>query len=202
MASPTSATTIIRNFIQGAQKAGRPVNYGRLKTELNKKVREGTATKAEKEALKKLNKMDAEATVSQKISEARTKGKKKPVSLAGSEKVGGTQTTLQRGLASVENTAPVEVKKVTKKPMSAEKKKRVEEARKKGPGALMRDGLSDITGKKAGGGKMKSKGYAAGGKMKSKGYSAGGKMAKKKMRSKPRGVGVALRGYGKAMKKS
>lgn len=200
MTSPTSAAGIIKNFIQGAQKAGRPANYGRLKTELNKKVREGTATKAEKEALKKLNKMDAEATISQKISEARTKGKKKPVSLAGSEKVGGTQTKLQRGLASVKDTPTPKVEKLTKKPMSAEKKRRIEEAKKKGPGALMREGLSDITGKKAAGGKMKSKGYAAGGKMKSKGYSAGGKMTKKKMRNKPRGVGVALRGYGKAMK--
>ena len=49
--------------------------------------------------------------------------------------------------------------------------------------------------KKAGGGKMKSKGYAAGGKMKSKGYKVGGKMS-----GKPRGVGSATRGFGKAMK--
>ena len=60
--------------------------------------------------------------------------------------------------------------------------------------------------KKAGGGKMKSKGYAAGGKMKSKGYAAGGKMKSKgykvggKMSGKPRGVGAATRGFGKAMK--
>ncbi len=69
-------------------------------------------------------------------------------------------------------------------------------------------GIEDITDKAAkkafnqnkqitknAGGKIKSKGYKAGGKMKSKGYKAGGKMNKK-----PRGVGAATRGFGKAMR--
>ena len=43
---------------------------------------------------------------------------------------------------------------------------------------------------------MKKKGYASGGMMKKKGYSKGGSVR----RGKPRGVGAATRGYGKAMK--
>ena len=58
--------------------------------------------------------------------------------------------------------------------------------------------------KKAGGGMMKKKGYAKGG-MTKKGYANGG-MTKKGYKSgglvngKPRGVGAAVRGYGKALK--
>ena len=48
------------------------------------------------------------------------------------------------------------------------------------------------------GGMMKSKGMAKGGAMKKKGYSMGGAVSKKA--TKPRGVGAATRGYGKAMK--
>ena len=65
--------------------------------------------------------------------------------------------------------------------------------------------------KKMGGGMMKSKGMAKGGAMKKKGYAMGGPVKKKGMAKggpvkkkavsrKPRGVGAALRGYGKAMK--
>jgi len=56
------------------------------------------------------------------------------------------------------------------------------------------------------GGAMKKKGYAMGGAvMKKKGYAKGGavrsKMASKGGASrKPRGVGAATRGYGKAMR--
>ena len=56
------------------------------------------------------------------------------------------------------------------------------------------------------GGPMKKKGYAKGG-MSKKGYAKGGPAMKSKgaskggvRRGKPRGVGVALRGYGKALK--
>jgi hypothetical protein len=48
--------------------------------------------------------------------------------------------------------------------------------------------------KKAGGGMMSKKGYAKGG-MTKKGYAKGGSV-----RGKPRGVGAAVRGYGKALK--
>ena len=64
--------------------------------------------------------------------------------------------------------------------------------------------------KKQAGGMMKSKGMAKGGAMKKKGYAMGGMtkkgmakggpVKKKAVSRKPRGVGAALRGYGKAMK--
>ena len=59
-----------------------------------------------------------------------------------------------------------------------------------------------VPGFSEGGGAKKSKGYAKGGKvMKSKMATKGGAPKKKTTRrSKPRGVGVALRGYGKALK--
>ena len=67
-------------------------------------------------------------------------------------------------------------------------------------GAMTKKGMAK------GGAAMKKKGYAKGG-MAKKGYAKGG-MAKKGYskggavrRGKPRGVGVALRGYGKALKK-
>ena len=135
-------------------------------------------------------------------------------------------------------------KKVRAKPPSKEKIKRMDEARRKGKGALMREGLSDIAfpdaiqrvkrmalkpaarnkklievykkyGRKVpkslimpvskkGGGKMKTKGYAAGGKMKSKGYAAGGKMKSKgyaaggKMKTKGYAAGGKMNTKGKA----
>ena len=52
----------------------------------------------------------------------------------------------------------------------------------------------------ANGGMMKPKGMAKGGKMGPKGYAKGGPVKKKAVSRKPRGVGAALRGYGKAMK--
>lgn len=189
-----ATSKLIAQFIKSATNKGKRPNFGKLKTQLEKKVREGTATKEDKRALTELRQKDTSATKSQKVSQSQS-SRKTPVSLAGSDKVGGTQTKLQRGLASVKDTPTPKVKKPTKKPTSAAKKKRMEEAKKKGPGALLREGLSDITGKKTGGGMMKSKGYAAGGKMKSKGYKIGGKMS-----GKPRGVGAATRGFGKAMK--
>jgi len=59
-----------------------------------------------------------------------------------------------------------------------------------------------VPGFSEGGGAKKSRGYAKGGKvMKSKMATKGGAPKKKTTRrSKPRGVGVALRGYGKALR--
>ena len=50
--------------------------------------------------------------------------------------------------------------------------------------------------KKKAGGMMKSKGYAKGGAVKKKGMAKGGATSRKP--TKPRGVGAALRGFGKA----
>lgn len=179
---------LVQKMIEGAVKQGKKPNYGKMKTDLNKKVREGTATAGEKAALKELSKKDVLATMQQKARQSAS-SRKKPVSLAGSPKVGGTQTPkskLQKGLESVKDTKSPSVKKVTKKPMSAEKKKRVEEAKKKGSGALMREGLSDIKKKSYGGGMTTKK------TVKRQGGSS----------IKPKGVGCAKSGYGKAMRKS
>jgi len=53
--------------------------------------------------------------------------------------------------------------------------------------------------KKKAGGMMKSKGYAKGGAVKKKGMAKGGATSRKP--TKPRGVGAALRGYGKATRR-
>ena len=68
-------------------------------------------------------------------------------------------------------------------------------------GAMTKKGMAK-------GGAMKKKGYAMGGPVKKKGMARGGPVKKKGMskggvrrNTKPRGVGAALRGYGKAMRK-
>ena len=174
MASGTGAK-LISKFVKGTPK-GKSPNYGKLKAELTRKRREKKASGAEKEALDILKKNDETATMQQKARQSASR-RKKPVSLAGPKEFGGSgKSKLQKGLESVEKSKSPKVKKTVSKPMSAAKKKRVEEARKKGSGALMREGLSDI---KAYGGKVTKK--AKGG-------------------SVPKGVGCATRGYGKAMK--
>jgi hypothetical protein len=166
---------LINKFVKGTPK-GKSPNYGKLKAELIRKRREKQASDAEKEALSILKKNDEKATMQQKARQSAS-SRKKPVSLAGPKEFGGTtKSKLQEGLESVGKTKSPKVKKTVSKPMSASKKKRVEEARKKGSGALIREGLSDI---KAYGGKVTKK--AKGG-------------------SVPKGVGCATRGYGKAMK--
>lgn len=167
---------LINKFVKGTPK-GKSPNYGKLKAELIRKRREKEASNAEKEALSILQKNDERATMQQKARQSAS-SRKRPVSLAGPKEFGGKgKSKLQEGLESVEKTKSPEVKKTVSKPMSAAKKKRVEKARKKGSGALMREGLSDI---KAYGGKVKK--------------NMGGKVGK------PKGVGCATRGYGKAMK--
>ena len=67
------------------------------------------------------------------------------------------------------------------------------------PGGMQAGGMMKSKGM-AKGGAMKKKGYAMGG-MTKKGMAKGGPVKKKAVSRKPRGVGAALRGYGKAMKK-
>ena len=175
MASGTGAK-LISKFVKGTPK-GKSPNYGKLKAELTRKRREKKASDAEKEALDILRENDRKATMQQKARQSAS-SRKTPVTLAGPKEFGGSgKSKLQKGLESVEKTKSPKVKKTVSKPMSAAKKKRVEEARKKGSGALMREGLSDI---KSYGGKVKK--------------NMGGKVGK------PKGVGCATRGYGKAMK--
>ena len=179
MAMGKTGQEVIAAFAKGVTKGKLP-NYGVLKTKLNKLIREGDATAADKEALKILKSSDETATIRQKQAQS-TSRSKKPVSLAGSPKVGGTtKSKLQEGLESVGKTKSPKVKKTVSKPMSAAKKKRVEEARKEGSGALIREGLSDV---KAYGGSM------------------GKKTVKKKSGGKiGRGCGAATRGGGAVMK--
>jgi len=84
-----AAAKLIANFIKGSK--GGSKGLGKLKAELSGKIREGTATKAEVEALEQLRQRDIVDTMRQKASSANTRAEKKPVSLAGSPKVGGTQ---------------------------------------------------------------------------------------------------------------
>lgn len=84
------ASKLLQKMIEGAIKQGKKPNYGKMKTDLNKKVREGTATAGEKAALKELGKKDVLATMRQKARQSAS-SRKKAVSLAGSPKVGGTQ---------------------------------------------------------------------------------------------------------------
>ena len=67
------------------------------------------------------------------------------------------------------------------------------------PGGMQAGGMMKSKGM-AKGGAMKKKGYAMGGPIKKKGMAKGGPVKKKAVSRKPRGVGAALRGYGKAMK--
>ena len=78
-------------------------------------------------------------------------------------------------------------------------------------GGMMKSKMSSKGGAKGGrmpggmqaGGMAKKgpKGYAKGGAMTKKGMAKGGPVKKKAASRKPRGVGAALRGFGKAMKK-
>ena len=88
----------------------------------------------------------------------------------------------------------------------------------KKPGGMQAGGMMKSKGM-AKGGAMKKKGYAMGGSVKKKGMAKGGAMKKKgyamggmtkkgmakggsvRKTTKPRGVGAALRGFGKALKK-
>ena len=82
---------------------------------------------------------------------------------------------------------------------------------KKQAGGMMKSKMASKGGAKGGrrpggmqaGGMAKKgpKGYAKGGAMTKKGMAKGGPVKKKAVSRKPRGVGAALRGYGKAMKK-
>ena len=83
------ASSLLKAFIKKAVSEKKQPNYGKFKAELSSKVREGKASKAEKDTLKQLRDMDKEATMSQKIKQSRS-ASKKPISLAGSPKVGGT----------------------------------------------------------------------------------------------------------------
>ena len=88
---------LIAGVIKAAKNQGRQPNFGAMKTKLEKKIREGTATKEDKELLKEIRKKDTSATRSQKVRQSQS-SRKTPVSLAGSKKVGGTQKSYGGGM--------------------------------------------------------------------------------------------------------
>ncbi len=88
---------VIAGLMKAAKSQGRQPNFGAIKTKLEKKIREGTATKKDKELLREIRKKDASATRSQKVSQSQS-SRKTPVSLAGSKKVGGTQKSYGGGM--------------------------------------------------------------------------------------------------------
>jgi len=85
-----AASKLLAQLIKTAKSKGRQPNFGAVKTRLEKKVREGTATKEDKQLLKEIRQKDAAATKSQKVRQSQS-SRQTPVSLAGSAKVGGTQ---------------------------------------------------------------------------------------------------------------
>ena len=93
------ASSLLKAFIKKAVSEKKQPNYGKFKAKLSSKVREGKASKEEKDTLKQLRDMDKEATMSQKIKQSRS-ASKKPVSLAGSPKVGGTVNKKEGGKVS------------------------------------------------------------------------------------------------------
>jgi len=87
---------VIAGIIKAAKNQGKQPNFGVVKTKLEKKIREGTATKEDRSLLREIRNKDAAATKSQKIKQSQA-SRKTPVSLAGSSKVGGTQSKLKQG---------------------------------------------------------------------------------------------------------
>ena len=62
-----AASKLLAQLIKTAKSKGRQPNFGAVKTRLEKKVREGTATKEDKQLLKEnLRQKDTAATKSQK----------------------------------------------------------------------------------------------------------------------------------------
>lgn len=84
---------VIAGIIKAAKKQGKQPNFGAVKTKLEKKIREGTATKEDRSLLKEIRNKDTAATKSQKIKQSQS-SRKTPISLAGSSKVGGTQSNV------------------------------------------------------------------------------------------------------------
>ena len=114
------------------------------------------------------------------------------------------KTPTQKKLAEADQRA--EQTKFTRQTPAAKKQRQVQ-VNEKRMERMKNGGMMKSKGM-AKGGAMKKKGYAMGG-MAKKGMAKGGAMTKKGMAkggsvrktTKPRGVGAALRGYGKAMKK-
>lgn len=212
------ATEVIKSIVG----KGKP-DFGKAKAALGSKARQGNATNKELKALKELRSMDAKASRSARIKSSQTQRSKKPVTLAGmkgeekgkkisffDEKTGevfemskakyDSMTPRQRTQQLRNMQARSELgEDLSDKAMAKQRKKlaAAKDSRKKGYGGKM-------TKKNAGGAaaaameykeKQRARRVQASKDLGSKTLNKGGKAG-----SRPRGVGCATRGYGKAMK--
>jgi hypothetical protein len=67
---------LLKELIKGASKKGKQPNYGKMKSDLSIKKREGSASKEELGALKELREADKSATRSQRIKQSQSSRKK------------------------------------------------------------------------------------------------------------------------------
>jgi hypothetical protein len=194
MSAKTKAVKTITDFIK--KTGGKEPNFGKIKADLTKLIREGEATSAEKEALKSLRDKDIAATVKQRISASNTLRSKKPVTLAG-KKVEETKNKIS---FVDEKTGEVfEMPKDKYDKMTPNQ--RIQELKNMEARSNIAEDLSDEAMAK----RKKQLAAAAAARKKSAGGSMGKKTIKRaiggSMGSKPKGVGCAQKGYGRAMKK-
>ena len=128
---------VIAGLIKAAKSQGRHPNFGAIKTKLEKKIREGTATKEDKELLKEIREKDMSATRSQKVRQSQS-SRRTPVSLAGSKKVGGTQKSYGGGMTK--KAAGGAAAQAAMAYMEGRKKRRKQAAKDLGPKVLKKGG--------------------------------------------------------------
>ena len=159
------------------------------------------------EVLKDLMTMGARAAEKKHGKGAVSKAKKEMNRISGLTPKKTPKTEKQKKLAAADQRA--DYLKMTDPTPAAKKQRQVKQTERRiekmeagkfmGGGSVKKKGMAK-------GGAMKKKGYAKGG-MTKKGYAKGGAAMKSKgaskggvRRGKPRGVGAALRGYGKALR--
>lgn len=180
---------LIATAIKAAKNQGRQPNFGAIKTKLEKKIREGTATKEDKNLLKEIRKKDAAATKSQKVKQSQS-SRKTSVSLAGLKK---TEKPTKLSFVDEKTGEVFEVSKSKFEGMTPRQQTQMLENFK--ARSRLGEDLSDEA-------MAKQRKRLAAARASRKAY--GGKTVKKqtggKLNTKPKGVGCATRGYGKAMK--
>ena len=180
---------LIATAIKAAKNQGRKPNFGAIKTKLEKKIREGTATKEDKGLLKEIRKKDAAATKSQKVKQSQS-SRKTSVSLAGLKK---TEKPTKISFVDEQTGEVFEVSKSKFEGMTPRQKTQMLENFK--ARSRLGEDLSDEAMAK-----QRKRLAAARAARKKKGSKTVKKQMGGNMGSKPKGVGCAQRGYGKAMR--
>lgn len=181
---------LLAKAIKASTKSSGKPQYGKMKANLSKKVREGAASAEESKALKELRSMDAKAFNRARIKASETLRSKKPVTLAGMKvKEKGTKVSFY-------DSKTGEVFEMSKKKYDEmTPNQRIKALENMKARSRLGEDLSDK-------GMAKQRKKLAAARASRKAY--GGKTVKKqmggKLNSKPKGVGCATRGYGKAMK--